>query len=216
MKKEFKRSDIILMFVFLFILTFFIVLFILKNEQDKNRDTIKYNGKTYVYLEYNMDIFNYDFISNDYYEIDLIHPIEHDKWDMIYFNGDLFVVDDQVKKAINYYSNDKNYDWLFVLDVDDTEKEFPISIRRIDLKYIYKMDDMKKRNSLLFDEIEKMGSLKKVSKDNTIYASIGLAYYQDNWYWRSEIIDDSKENDPEYVIKLPNDLNNKINSLIEA
>lgn len=215
MKKKFSKSDIILMFIFLFIITFFSVLFVLKKEQDKDRDTIKYNGKTYVYLEYNMDIFNYDFISNNYYEIDMIHPINHERWDMVYFNGDLFVVEDQVEKAISYYSNDKNYDWVFVLDFGYEEKEYPISIRRKDLKYIYKMDDMKKRNSLLFDEIEKMGSLKKISKDNTIYASIGLAYNEGYWYWRSEIIDDSKENDPEFVIKLPLSLNNKINSLIE-
>ena len=74
--------------------------------QKNNRlDTIKYNGKNYVLLEYNMDIFTYNYHSNNYYEEDIIHPVTHN---IIYFNGDLFVLDKQVKESTKYYADDEN------------------------------------------------------------------------------------------------------------
>ena len=48
-----------------------------------------------------------------------------------------------------------------------------------------------------------------------VSALITLAYYKNSWYWKTEIIDVTKENDPEYVIKLPNSLNNKISDLLK-
>ena len=53
----------------------------------------------------------------------------------------------------------------------------------------------------------------KTSKDKTISAIICLAYYNDSWYYRTEIIDINKEDDPEYIIKLPETLNKKILNL---
>jgi len=181
---------------------------------DKYDNTILYNGKKYVYLECNMDIFNYEFNSNNYYEEDMIHPVYHDKWDMIYFNGDLFVVNKQVKDDIKYYADDSNYEWSFVLDVEDSEVSFPISISKEELKYIYNMENVKRDETMLFDDIKAFASITKTSKDKTIYAIICLAYYKDSWYWRTEIIDDTKENDPEYVIKLPKSLNEKLFKLL--
>ena len=98
-----------------------IIVLVVMVEKDKTVDTIKYNGKTYVLLEYNMDIFTYyhNNSSNLYYEEDEIHLVPHEKWDVAYFNGDLFILDKQVKKATKYYTDDDNYDWYIAFDDGD-------------------------------------------------------------------------------------------------
>ena len=205
-----------IIFTLAVIMIFLTVLLTFKKFIPSPSDTISYNGKTYVYLEYNMDIFCYDFNGNGgYFEVDEICPVEHDKWDAVYFNGDLFVVKDQVKEAIAYYADDNNYKWSFILDIDDSEVEIPISINKEELKYLYNMEDMKREETMLFSEIQKFGTIKKTSHDNFISAIICLAYYKDSWYWRTETIDISQAGDPEYVIPLPKSLNNKINRKID-
>ena len=67
-----------------------VLIFVVMIKRNKNIDTILYEGKTYVLLEYNMDIFTYNHNSNKYYEEDIVHLIYHKKWDVVYFNGDLF------------------------------------------------------------------------------------------------------------------------------
>lgn len=209
MKNKFK--------IFIAVILILIVsIILLINKKSNFSDTITYNGKTYIYLETNMDIFNYEFYNNNnnnYYEVDEISEIPHDKWDMIYLNGDLFVYEKEVKEAIKYYKDDINYEWSVIIEEDEIENEFPITISTSELKYLYNMDNVKKEESMLFEEIEKFGTLKKTSKDKTISAIICLAYFNDYWYYRTETIDVNKENDPEYVIKLLESLNKKINDL---
>lgn len=207
MKKYVKKIIIILT---IFVVCMVLFCFFIKDKSYE--DSISYKGKKYIYLEYNMDIFNYNFnnSSNTYYEIDEIHPISHDKWDMIYFDGDLFVYEKEVNDAIKYYSNDDNYNFSFVLDDGDEERDFSIVVSDSELDYIYDMEDEKNKDLLLFEDIEKMGSIVKMSKDNTVYALITLAYHNKNWYWRSEIMN----GDYEYVVMLPSSLNDKINKLI--
>lgn len=190
------------------------IILIFNTKSDFN-DTITYNGKTYVYLETNMDVFNYEFnnYNNEYYEVDVISEIPHDKWDLIYFNGDLFINKKEAKKAIKYYKSDNNYEWSLIVEKDEIENEFPILISDNELKYLYNMDNVKREETMLFEEIKKFGTLKKTSKDKTIYASICLAKFKDYWYYRTGTIDINKENDPEYVIKLPESLNKKIKDL---
>ena len=205
------KNKIKIFIIIISILIFSVILII--NRKSAFNDTITYNGKTYVYLETNMDVFNYEFNSNNYYEIEMIHEIPHDKWDMIYFDGDLFVYEKQVKKAIEYYKDDNNYEWSVIVEEDEIENEFPILVSETELKYLYNMDNKNKEETMLFEEIEKFGTLKKTSKDKTIYAIICLAYFKDFWYYRTGTIDITKKNDPEYVIKLPESLNKKIKDL---
>lgn len=205
------KNKIKIFIIIISILIFSVILII--NRKSAFNDTITYNGKTYVYLETNMDVFNYEFNSNNYYEIEMIHEIPHDKWDMIYFDGDLFVYEKQVKKAIEYYKDDNNYEWSVIVEEDEIENEFPILVSETELKYLYNIDNKNKEETMLFEEIEKFGTLKKTSKDKTIYAIICLAYFKDFWYYRTGTIDITKENDPEYVIKLPESLNKKIKDL---
>ena len=195
------------------ILIIFIIFVV--NKKSVFSDTINYNKKKYVYLEINNDVFYYQFYNNDnyYLEVDKISKINHDKWDMIYLSGDLFVYEKDVKKALEYYKDDNNYKWTVIIEEDEIEYEFPILIGDDELKYLYNIESIEKEETMLFEEIEKFGTIKKVSKDKMVYSIMCLAKFNDNWYYRTSIIDITNENDPEYVIRLPESLNNKIKEL---
>ncbi len=180
-------------------------------QKNKNIDTIRYNGKTYVLLEYNMDIFTYYHNSNNYYEEDIIHPVFHNKWNIVYFNGDLFVLNKQVKNAIKYYSNDKNYDWYVVFDSEDLQARKNISISEQELSDLYNLETAKREYTITFDEIDCFADILKVSKDGLVQAIIVLAKVDDVWYYKTEIMTDD---DREYVVKITDSLNDKINNLM--
>ena len=205
MKKQLFKGLIILAFIIL------VILFFLIKNNNQFRDTITYKGKTYVLLEYNMEIFTYHFNRNDYYEEDIIHPVSSDKWDIIYFNGDLYILDSQIKKATEYYSNDKNYKWFVVFD-DEYEKKIPISINKEELDYLYQLESIEKKQTMTFDDIKQFSNIVKESEDGLVKALIDLVHYEDSWYWKSEIMTDD---DKEYIIKLPDSLSNKIFSLLD-
>lgn len=200
MKKIFNKNVIVLL------LSFIMIIFLML-KQESFKDTISYKGKTYVNLEYNMDIFTYGFNSNEYYEEDIIHPIKHKKWDAVYFDGDLYILDKQVKEAKKYYNDDNNYEWFIVFDINDEEVKKSISISKEELKYLYDMENKSRKDTMKFDDIKGFASIKKISKDNTVYALISLANYKDSWYYKTEVMND---NDEEYIIDLPESLNKKI------
>jgi len=206
MKKIFNKNVIVLLLSFVMI-----ICLILKQESFK--DTISYKGKTYVNLEYNMDIFTYGFNSNEYYEEDIIHPIKHKKWDAVYFDGDLYILDKQVKEAKKYYKDDNNYEWFIVFDINDEEVKKSISISKEELKYLYDIENKSRKDTMKFDDIKGFASIKKISKDNTVYALISLANYKDSWYYKTEVMND---NDEEYIIDLPESLNKKIFDLRDS
>ena len=213
-KNILKKIVIVLIMVFVIILISFITLILIKERSSLTVDTISYQGKKYVYLEYNMDIFNYNLNSNNYYEQGIIHPISHERWDIIYLDGDLFVLDSQVGEAKSYYSNDLNYEWFIVFDEEDLETTLPISVTKEELNYLYNMENMERNETMAFNDIKKFATLKKVTKDELISSIVCLAHYKNSWYWRTEIIDENKEGYPEYVIKLPDTLNKKIFNLL--
>lgn len=200
MKKIFNKNVIVLLLSFVMIICLML-------KQESFKDTISYKGKTYVNLEYNMDIFTYGFNSNEYYEEDIIHPIKHKKWDAVYFDGDLYILDKQVKEAKKYYKDDNNYEWFIVFDINDEEVKKSISISKEELKYLYDMENKSRKDTMKFDDIKEFASIKKISKDNTVYALISLANYKDSWYYKTEVMND---NDEEYIIDLPESLNKKI------
>ena len=70
--------------------------------------------------------------SVEYLEEEKIHVIKHDKWKVIYLDGDLFILDKQVNEATKYYSNDDNYEWFIVFDIEDNE--LTLSVERSDKK----------------------------------------------------------------------------------
>ena len=173
-------------------------------------DTIQYKGETYILLEYNMDIFTYNHNSNNYYEEDIIHPVSHNKWNIIYFNGDLYILDKQIEEATKYYADDKNYKWYVVFDNEDKEIKKSISVNKNELLYLYSLEKIKRTKTIIFNDIETFASILKVSKDNTVQAIITLAQVGGLWYYKTEVMTD---NNREYVIKIIDSLNDKINNL---
>ena len=187
-----------------------IILMIINKEP--NLDTVKYKDKTYYLLEYNQDVFTYNFYYNDYLEEELVQPIEHDKWDIVYLNGDLFLPKNEVKKATEYYSDDKNYDWFIIIEKDDTETIIPLTITEEELEYIYDLDNKERKETTVFDDIEMFADITKISKDKTIFALISLARVNHTWYWKTEIMTDD---DREYIIEVPETLNSKLNDILK-
>ena len=199
-----------------YILLFFIVLFIILIgifiADNKYVDTVKYKGNTYALLEYDSDNFTYYHNSDDFYEEDIVYPVSHNKWNVVYFNDDLFVLDKEVKVAKKYYSNDNNYNWFIVFDSDDSDVKKSISLTKNELKNLYNIERSKKKIDITFDEINKFGDLLKVSKDGLVQGIVTLAQVDGNWYYKTEVMTDD---DKEIVIELEKTLNDKINALLK-
>lgn len=182
-------------------------------EMNKSVDAIKYNGKKYILLEYNMDIFTYNHNNSDnmYYEEDVIHPISHEKWNVVYFNGDLFVIDNQVKKATKYYNNDQNYNWYIIFEDNEEELKKTLSVSEEELVYLYNIENNKDKITITFNDIDMFVDILKISKDGLIQGIVNLVQVDGNWYYKTEVMtDDNKE----YVIKIQDSLNEKINNLV--
>ena len=130
----------------LILIVFLLTISILITDNNKYKDTITYKGKTYELLEHNMDIFTYFYNSNTYLEEDKIHKVSHNKWDILYFNGDLFVLDKQVKKTTKYYQDDKNYNWFITYERDDLLIEKEINLTKKELDYLYNIESIKKEH----------------------------------------------------------------------
>lgn len=179
-------------------------------------DTTQYEGTEYAYLEYPSNVFYYDYNGKDsdkFEEVDGIYPIESPQWNMIWNGGDLYCDKRSVEEAVSYYASDENYDWYVVIDTEDEELSYPVNVTDEELSVIYSLEEMEKDVSVFWEEFEAQGSLVKISKDGMVRGILSIAKYNGNWYWKSEIIDESREEDgtwPEYVQSLPESLNNKI------
>ena len=186
------------------------------NENTENYNKVDFEGKEYQLLEYPANEFYYDYNGNsndNFEEVDGRYPIESPQWEMIWNAGDLYCAVDCVEEAEYYYSNDDNYDWYIVIDTEDEELSYPINVNDDELEDIYKLEEMERTTSLFWEEFESQGSLIKISKDGIVRGTISIIKYDGSWYWKSEIIDESREKDgdwPEYVQPLPKTFNNKI------
>ena len=171
-------------------------------------DEMKHEGKTYRYLQFPGDIFYYDLRESVNYEEDMVLPIPHETWDLVYREGDLFVVDTQWDAAVADYAEDANYTWSIWIDMPGTESgtDFPITVTEDDLAYLYSMEDRKGDTSYFFKDIEVFGMLTKTHQDGLIAGSTSLARCDGVWYWRSETIDERVEGWPEFMVRLPDSI----------
>ena len=201
-----KRKLFIIVAATMAIIFCCILIAVTKNESNYC-DTVTYNGKTYELLEYNADILTYSYKSNEYLEIDEIHPAPNEKWDAVYFNGDIFIEESQVKKATGYYSDDNNYNWFAVIESDVGEIKNPLSVTQEELKYLYNMENMKRQKTIVFDDIKHFASIVKESKDGFIFALTTIVHCDNSWYWKTEVMTDD---DREYVIPLPETICKKL------
>ena len=72
------------------------------------------------------------------------------------------------------------------------------------------------RKFFVHEEFDTFGSLIKISKDGVVRGTLSIAEFDGDWYWKSEIIDESRENDgmwPEYIQLLPESLSKKIKAV---
>ena len=175
-------------------------------------DTLQYEGETYKYLQFPGNIFYYGLWGSVECEEDETVPVPHDRWKLVYREGDLFVAQSQWDAAVADYGNDENYTWSVLIYDPETDEPYtvPITVKSEDLAFLYGMEDMKKDTTLFFDDIQLFGSLVKLHEDGLISARVTLAYAEGTWYWRSETIDDSVEGWPEYVVKLPDNMTRQI------
>lgn len=210
--KKYLTKKIIISALIVTTILLALILMIIKKIDLKYEDTVKYEGKTYYLLEYNQDVFTYNFYYNGYLEEELVQPIKHDTWDIVYLNGDLFLPKKEIKKAIEYYGDDKNYDWFITTEENDVEVIVPISLTEEEKEFIYDLDNKERKETFTFDDIEQFADITKVSKDKTIFALVSLAKHDGKWYWKTEVMTDD---DREYIIKLPESLNNKINESLK-
>ena len=179
-------------------------------------DSIEYDGKTFILLEYPADIFCYDLNFCVECEEDQIVPLDGSRWEMLYQSGDVFCLDTDYRDAFTYYNDHDNYDWFVSIEADDASHTYPITISAQDFDTIYEMEAAEKHTAIFFDEIVTMGSLTKVSRDGFIRGNTCLAEYGGHWYRRTEIIDENREKDgtwPEYIIPLPDAVSAEIELL---
>ena len=185
-------------------------------ENMENYNEVNFEGKEWEALKYPANEFHYDYNGNshdNFEEPDGRYSIDSPQWNMIWNAGDLYCAADRVEEAENYYSNEDNYDWYIVIDTEDDELYYPIDVNADELESIYKLEEMERKISLFWEEFEAQGSLIKISKDGIVRGTISIVKYDDCWYWKSEVIDESREKDgnwPEYVQLLPKTLDKKI------
>ena len=182
---------------------------------NNNGDQLEYEGKNYVPVTFNQDIFCCGLGVEGEFDTDVTYPIEGAQFDLIHNSGDLYVVENQAGEAANYYQDDANYDWAVSLfDEDAAEGPVkPVEVTAEELAYIGEMEEQEKDLAIYFDEIEQQATLIKNSKDGVARGSIELALYEGQWCWRTEIIDDTQEQDgtwPEYIQLMPESFQNKI------
>lgn len=180
------------------------------NYKKITNDNIFYKMENYIYLDYKEDIFYYFYYNTEYIEEDQLLEVKHDKWKFLFYNEDLFIREKDYKDAKEYYDNDKNYSFYLNIEEEYSSTTYPIDIYKDELQKIYNMNNIINKDTLKFEDIEKHGSLTKKSKDGKITGIISLAYVKNNWYYRTEIMND---NDEEYVVKLPNTLNKRLNDI---
>lgn len=181
--------------------------------ENTSPETITNDGKTYGLLKYNSDIFRYFFAQElESYTTDSVVAIENDKWDVLYLNGDVYVLQDKLQEATAYFADDQNYYWWGWADIGaaESKKSFPLVLTKEEQEYIYKMTTLPKGETLAFDSIDVFGTLNKTDKSGVVSASIQLAFNDGVWYWRSDESDESQKGFPEYVYKLPDTLNAKL------
>lgn len=190
-----------------YVIFILVILIVLVPKKDYS-DVIHYNKKSYVLLDYRTDLFTYYPYLNCQCVENELHPINHDIFDFIDNEGDVYVSKKQYKKAINYYHNDQNYDW-FIVDEDGLKQK--ISLTDEELTYIYNLNSMQSTKTMTFDDIQQFIDLVKISKDNFLKGTINFVYDGQAFYYKTEIMND---NDEELMIELSDSLNKKLLSLL--
>jgi len=183
-----------------------------KGEAPSQTGKLIYNGTKYFLVDYPSDIFRYELTFKDETKENKIYPINYDRWDLVHYNGRLFVSELTVEEVSIYYDNYKNYDWKVRVRraSSDQQYELPLSLDESELQILHNMQQMAHEDKIFSDQVDTFATLMKLSKDGFICGEIELVWYNENWYWRSGVIDEGTQGSPEYIYKLPSTLTEKI------
>lgn len=201
------KKFLILALIIIFVITSSIIAY---NYKSFGNNEIFYKLNQYVYLDFKEDIFYYYYNNTEYLEEDYILEIKHNDWKFLYYNEDLYIREKDYNKAKEYYDNDSNYKFYINIEEEYNSTTIPLTINKDELHYIYNIQNIINKDSIKFEDIEIHGSLTKVSKDQKVTGIISLAYYKNNWYYKTEIMN---EKDEEYIVKLPDSLNQRIKDI---
>jgi hypothetical protein len=75
------------------------------------------------------------------------------------------------------------------------------------------MESMERDITITFDDIDSFASVLKISKDNLVQGILTLACVDGTWYYKTEVMSDENR---EYIVKITESLNNKINDLMNS
>ena len=190
-------------------------------KSTSKRENVRYlkpfnTEELYVYKRTNQKVFSknklHSYNSNEYIQVDEICPISNEKWDAVYFNGDIFIDEGQVESAERYYSDDSNYNWYAVIEMQDGEIKTPLSLTGEELRYLYGIENESREKTIVFDDIRCFASIVRESKDGFIFGLTTIAQCDNMWYWKTEVM---TEDDREYVIPLPQTLCDKLFSSMQ-
>lgn len=192
------------------------------------------NSKTkeeYVELELPNEMFYHDLNYGEEFDkvCKLIEQPDNDEELLDYYElgaekSTFFLYDDtlycrkQDKELLEeYYQTKTNYDWFIEFETDDNTTRYPIDITEDEKEALYSMEEKEREDTLFLNDVEIMATLLQVSKDNIVCGKINLLYYNNIWYWQTEIInEDEMKNDyyVEYVHALPDTVIYKINEFL--
>ena len=181
-------------------------------KDDEFSGQITHNGKKYLFVNFPIGIFTYSVVGCDEYSDDEIFEIAHENWDIIYFNCELFAIEDHLSSVEAYLADIKNYKWSITVESSEAEEiiNSKIDISDEEITYFKQISDITFTEYVLFDDIEVFGTLTKTSNDGLVSATVDLMRHNGRWYWRSGTINDRIEGWPEFIAPLPISLNDKI------
>jgi len=194
-------------------------------------DAFSIEGEKYAAVELEQDLFFYDatlrenedgsgwnIVSEDE-DGEHMYAAKSGTGEPLYYNGTFYCREGMEEEIITYYADDENYNWYVEFDLDDgTVRQSEINVTPKELTSLYTLEKREKQQSIFFEGIEAMASLIKVSKDQLVEGRTSLLYTDGHWYWRTETIDESREQDgqwAEYIQPLPESLSEKIKAEVK-
>jgi len=187
-------------------------------KDDEFSGQITHNGKKYLFVNFPIGIFTYSAEGCGGYNDDEIFEIAHEKWDIIYFNCEIFALEDHLSSVEAYLADIKNYKWSITVESSEAEEiiNSQIDISDEEITYFEQISDITFTEYVLFDDIEVFGTLTKTSNDGLVSATVDLMRHNGRWYWRSGTINDRIEGWPEFIAPLPISLNDKIDVIFNS
>ena len=121
------------------------------------------------------------------YERDNVYHVESSTGiKMYYCSSGLYCSEKDLEKAVDYYSDTDNYEWLVAEDKYEKEKEYTVSLSSSEKKFFDGLDAADAKVALDLENLDEAVSLIKRSSDGLIEFETTLLRVGDKWYWDSD------------------------------